>query len=198
MKKLIMICAFVVLVATFSSTAKAVYVNPAEWDFSLVTGETYFGSRVGEDVEWGSLTNVETGWDEYDYEWQLTHISNLPPWPALEVANRRWVDMWGYMGPDDKSGSGTADGLPFVIFDRDFGTPGIIESLISAWVDEDGQGHMSVTDVSFGRVEYGANYYDVTGYRFGGDATVTGIPEPATAVLLVLGALGLIHIRRSK
>ena len=177
MKRLITICAVVVLVAAFGSTAKA--ENPAEWTFSLVTH--------GEDEIWNSLTQVDTGYPQYDYDWSLTHVEGTDPWPANEI-DGIWYDAWYDMPDEDKSGYGTALGLPFDILHIPEDPPEMFMD-VYVYVDDEGRGHISVTDITFDQ--------GITGFRFTGDVTVTAVPEPATLSLLGLGALSLIRRRKN-
>jgi len=176
MKKLITICLLVVLMAVLAPTAKAVAENPAEWSFSL---ETYEG-----DVSWISSTNVITGYPQYEYSWQLDYAD-------LQVFGS-WYSILGYVDVDEYSGSGTESGLPFIVLDDDLGEEGAFTAHVLAGVDEDGYGYANMTNVVFGSFEG----YGVTGFRCGGDATVTGVPEPATICLLGLGALSLISRKK--
>ena len=163
-----------VLVATLGSTAKAVWVNPAEWDFYLET--------EGEDVSWDSLTNVRTDYPQYDYNWH-TDYTEL------------YVQGTWYSGDVD-SGSGTASGLPFVISDEDVGEPGVFTAHVHIDVDAEGYGHISMTNVVLGAIELGGVLQEVEAFRCGGNVTVTAVPEPATVALLGLGSLVLIRRKR--
>jgi len=175
-KRLITICVSVVLAATLASTAKA--ENPANWTFSL---ETYGG-----DASWDSTTNVDTGYPQYDYTWQMDYAD-------VQMVGIGWYDILGYIPVDEKSGSGTASGLPFDILNEHDEEPGVIAYDIHAYVDTSGFGHISLTNIDFGSV----GDYPVEGFRLGGEATVTGVvPEPATIALLGLGSLSLIRRKR--
>jgi len=183
MKKSRTICALVVLTAAFGSTAKAVCVNPAEWHFSLVT--------YGSDDCWDSSTCVVPTYPEYSYEGELTHIDDeFDPWPAIQVMGQ-WYDIWDYIDPSDRSGSGTVGPLPIVnelILHIDYPE---IEADFYASINAEGYGQICIENVVFGL----ADGYPVTGARFQGDVT---IPEPATVVLMGLGALGFVRRRWSE
>ena len=182
MKKSMMICASVALIAAFGSTARA--VNPAEWDFFLET----FGSAA----TWGSPTVVDTGFPQYDYNWQLTQAQL-----QLEVDGFVWINILDSISPGDKSGSGTANGLPFDILNSlHIDQPGITAD-IYALVSGGGLGQALISDITFGQVEDNGTFYNVTGARFGGEVTVTGVPEPATVFLLGVGCLALLGRRRA-
>jgi len=179
-----MVCALVVLVAAFGSPAKAVPVNPADWEFTLITD--------GNDVSWTSPTHVDTDYLQYDYEWQ---------WELTDAKLRynSWFYVLGYISAADKGSSGANDELPFVILDRDVGEPGVFTAHVTAGVDENGWGRISATNVWFGQIEdplNPGNYYDVTGAWFKGDATITAVPEPAALSLLALGSLPLLRKHR--
>jgi hypothetical protein len=168
------ICMLMVLAVAFGSTEKAAGVNPAEWDFSL---ETY-----GSDASWTSLTNVDTGYPQYDYVWELTYAD-------VNVSNN-WVSVLGYIVPS--SGSGSASGLPFEILDQDYLGPGMFGGHVHSYVDGSGFGHVDITNVYLG-----TSPYIVDSFRCGGTLDVTGIiPEPATIVLL--GTAGIWIFTRKK
>ena len=158
------------------------YVNPVDWHFSLTT----YGSRD----DWLAPTLVEPGWPAYDYEWQLTH--EVGPWPAVQIVGM-WYDMWDLIPDPEKSGFGTLGPLPWydeLILHIEY--PGITaDFLVSA--DLNGNAQISIDNIIFGSVEG----YEVTGARFQGNVTVTGVvPEPATVALLVLGSLILLRKRK--
>jgi hypothetical protein len=169
MKNLIMICALVMLLATFGSIAKA--ENPVNTSFDLLT--------YGSPTSWDSPTNVDTGYPQYDYTWRIDYAD-------LQVDGDEWSTIMGYL--PETSGSGTEPGLPFVIADDHWGATGIFDVNTYTHVDAEGWGHISVTDISFGQVGPST----VTGFRYGGTATVEGVPEPATVCLLGLGGLAML------
>jgi hypothetical protein len=175
-----------VWVAAFGSEAKAVPVNPAEWQKIILATD-------GEDVFWNSTTHVDTDYLQYDYEWQweLTRARL-----RLDILNDGWIDVLTYVPAADKGGSGTDDELPFVILDQDVGEPGVFTAHVTAGVDINGYGYVSMTDITLGSFSLSDVVYDVTGAWFEVDATVTTVPEPATLSLLALGSLLLLRKRR--
>jgi len=170
-----------VLVAAFGSAAKAVPVNPAEWIIKLATD--------GEDVSWKSTDHIDTDYLQYDYEWQWELT-------AAKLRYNSWFYVLGYVPAADKGSSGTDYELPFVILDQDVGEPGVFTAHVTAGVDIDGYGYVSMTDITLGSFLLSDVVYDVTGAWFEVDATVTAVPEPATLSLLVLGSLLLVRKRR--
>jgi hypothetical protein len=179
MQKLRIVCMLAALAVTFGSIAKAVCVNPAEWHFSLVT--------YGSDECWNSSVCVEPDWPEYNYIWQLTHETG--PWPAIQVMGS-WYDIWDVIDPSDKSGAGAVGQLPVVdelIKHIDYPE---IEADFYVSVDEDGYGQICIRNVVFGS----ASGYSVTGARFQGDVTITGVPEPAT--IMLFGMTGILILTR--
>ncbi len=191
MKKLILTTLCILFIVTLGSTAKAVPDNPANWHWSLQTDD-----ETRDDD--GSLSPpVDTGWPKYEYEWQLTHIEGDDPWPALEAVDTIWVDIWDWLLDDEKSGEDFYDGsLPFsdeLVLHIEH--PEITADFLAS-VDANGYGTISIANITFGQVEYEGNYYGVTGARFQGDVTITGVPEPAIVALLGLGCLVLLHRRR--
>jgi hypothetical protein len=179
MKRLTLICLLVAMIAAPASTVKAGGVLPAEWDFSL---ETH-----GSNAFWTSSTNVLTGYPQYEYNWQLSYAD-------FELSGIGWVSILPYVPSDNKSGSGTEAGLPFVVLNENVGSAGEFTAHVYAGVDGGGYGFANMTNVSLGNFEYNNVTYGITGFRCGGDATV--VPEPATICMLGLGALGLIRRKR--
>jgi hypothetical protein len=181
MKRLILICLLVVSMAAIAPTAKAVGVNPAAWSFSLET------ETSGGNASWTSPTNVVTGYPQYEYNWQLTYAD-------LKITGIGWYDIMSYIPGGDKSGSGTESGLPFAVLNlEDVGQTGTFTvASVLAGVDAAGYGYANMTDVVLGLY----NDYGITGFRCGGNATVTAIPEPATIALLGLGSLTLLRRKR--
>lgn len=177
-----MLSASVVLLAAFQSTAKAVPVNPANWTFDFQTYRLP-DSLDGQDAYWDSLTNVDTDYPQYDYNWQLTQAELL-------VAGEWQPILDDYIDP--RSGSGTAVSLPFDILDQRFEERRVFAVNIHVYVDEGGFGHISATNVYFD------NYLgsDVEGFRCQGTAAVTAVPEPAALSLLALGSLALLKKRK--
>jgi len=177
MKKFRMICALVTLTAAFGSTAKA--DNPVTWHFSLVT--------YGQDVDWYSNTNIDPGYPQYNYVWELTAAD-------LVVGGTRPVDIYPDMPPGDKSGSGSVGGIPFVdelILHIDYQE---ITADFYVTVNTGGFGEVSMRNITLGtHSPYGA----VTRACFEGDITITAVPEPATIALLALGGLALLRKRRA-
>jgi hypothetical protein len=177
MKKLIMICALVIFAAAFASTAKAVPVNPAEWNFVVIT--------YGTDACWESGTNVDTGYPQYEYDWQIIQM-NLK---VEDLGCRSIIDDV----PGDKSGGDTANAIPFEMLDQRFGLPGMFGMDINIYVDAGGFGHICADEINLGSYDGHA----VEGIGLTGNITVNGIPEPTTIALLGLGGLVLVCRRRS-
>jgi hypothetical protein len=171
------------LTVVLCSVAKAVPVNPAVWNFSLETLATDEGGAF-----WGSPTEVYTDYPQYDYSWKLTPLTGA----ELQVAGG-WYGAMDYIPDGDKSGSGTVYGLPTEISSKHYGEPGVFGVNISSWIDENGSGWISATELYFGYVEG----HKVTGFRCNGEVIVTAVPEPATAAWLVLGGLALLRKRRA-
>ncbi|MHC4481968.1 MAG: PEP-CTERM sorting domain-containing protein [Planctomycetota bacterium] len=182
MKKPIMICAVVALIAAFGSTAQAITENPANWTFELET--------FGTSASWTSDSNVPKDYPQYDYDWELTeaklYVDLLPEQDIIDLITV------------DKSGSGTEFGLPFNIFGvadpLHIELVGIITADIYLVVDIEGWGRAHIPDSTLVLGEWGGS--DVTGAKFGGTLNVTAVPEPATILLLGLGSLVLLRRRR--
>jgi len=181
MKKPITIFAFMILAAMFGSTAKAVSVNPADWNFFLIS--------YGTAASWTSSTNVETGYPQYDYSWQLTKMDL-----KLAEDGDEWVSVLDSIPAGDRSGSGTAYGLGFEILDHRFESSGVFGADTNIYVDAGGFGHVSADNIYFGSYEG----HNVVGLGMGGDITVTAIPEPTAIALLSVGALLLLRRRRQE
>ena len=181
MRALRIIFLTVLLLATSGSTAKA-SVNPATWNFSLTT--------YGLDNTWNSSISVVPTYPQYEYVWGLTHEAG--PWPALQVVGQ-WFDIWNDISPGDKSGSGTFGSLPTVdTLIIHISYPEISADFYTS-IDSGGYGHISIRNVDFGS----ADGYPVTGARFSGAVTVTGVvPEPATISLL--GTAGMWVLTRKR
>jgi len=192
MKKSIMICALVMLPAAFSSTARATLDNPVNWHWSLQTD----GARD----DWYSPASLDTDYPEYNYEGGLTHIEGSNPWPALELevaaGNYIWVDIWDDIPAAERSGSDTWQGQEIPFVDKlilHIEHPEITADFLAS-ADKNGNITISIDNITFGQVDVGGTFYDVTGARFQADVTITGVPEPSTLVLLGLG--GLLAVKR--
>jgi hypothetical protein len=162
-----------------ASTATAVPVNPAEWDFTVIS--------YGTNALWISSANVETGHPQYNYDWLLTEMVLM-----VNGNGGFLVGILDSIPEADRSGSGTEYGLDFGIVDTRFESPGVFGFDFSIYVDADGFGYVSADDIYFGTYEG----YPVEGLGLNGSMTVAGVPEPATIALLSLGALVLIRRKR--
>jgi hypothetical protein len=166
---------FCLLVTTgVVSMAQAVPVNPITWDYSLETS----GARD----DWDSTTDVVPTFAQYDYGWELTEAD-------LEVAAGSWLSIIDVIAPEDKAVSGVIIGpLPAVdelIVHLEY--PEITADIFVS-IDAEGYGRISVDSVEVTP--------SATGARLIGNVTVTGVPEPATIVLLGLGSVVLLRKRR--
>jgi len=185
-KKSIIICELALSAATLGSMAKAVTVNPAEWNFIVMS---YFELPAW----WTSGTDVDTSCPQYDYTWELTQAGL-----KLDINGTDWEDILNLIPEGDRSGFGTEyetpdfDGFD-ILLDRRFEASGVFGVDIHAYVDENGTGRVDASNIYFGSYEG----HEVTGLGLAGNITVTAIPEPATIALLGLGALVLIRRKRS-
>jgi len=172
-----------VSLATFASTAEAATVNPAEWDFTLLT--------YGSNAFWTSspASNVDTSYPQYDYSWEMTQFGL-----KLDKDGDDWVDILDSIG--NKSGSDTAYETPvfdgFDMLDQRYEASEEFGVDIHIYVNADGFGYVEADNIYFGTHDG----YSVIGLGFGGPMTVTGIPEPATIALLSFGTLLLLRRRR--
>lgn len=174
MKKLIMIFTLVVLAATFGSMAKA--DNPVTWDFSLE-------SHSDRDDDGPLSPPIDTGWEKYDYSWVITDAQ-------IEV-----MGGWYPGSTDSGSGSfGPPNPIPFTDETVYQHLSTEIDFDVFASVNSNGYGTISIDNIIFGQVLGNP----VTGIKFDGSVTVTGVPEPATVLLLGLGALALLKKRGAK
>lgn len=191
MKKLIMVFTLMTLMAVLGSTAEAVTVNPAAWNF-------YLESLDASDDDWTSTTNVPDDFSlyDYDYDWQLTQAQIRVEGDGVPL---QWLSILGLIA--DTNGFGTEEELPFDIFSPSVGALHIevdgTTADIYLGVSIGGYGEAYLDKVVFGQIEVGGGKVaDVTGMRFGGDLNVTAVPEPATIVLLSLAGLVLLRKRR--
>lgn len=169
-----MICVLLMSLITFAATAKAVPVNPTEWNFSLTT----YGSRS----YWSSTTDLVPTYPQYDYDWQLTKLEVL-------VFGQVWHDVLPIVPINERSGSGSLGQLPWedeiIIQINNLN----ITATFMASGDIHGHGGICVDNVDFG--------LGISGARFQGNVTVTGVvPEPATIALL--GTAGVWVLTRKR
>ncbi len=159
----------------WNSTVRA--VNPADWTFSL---ETH-----GQNVSWQSPTNVDAGFAQYAYQYQITQFD-------VQLGGILWQNGLPLLGTD-VSGSGvSAGGLPVTVLSGVYSdaTTGSSATL-DIGVDAGGAGHASITDITFGSF-LGT---PITGVRTAGTMQIQGVPEPTT---LVWAAAGILGLRRRK
>lgn len=172
MKKSIVAIALATLSVLFNSTAIA-----ESWYLSVDSNT------------WDSP--VVTGLPPYDYEWDLTQANLLVE--GGDFQEPTWIDLLPWIAEGDKGGSGSSTGLPIVIFHQfdplHIDLPGIIADI---WlvVLSNGHGSGRLAEVTLGPFNGGGSV--ATDAEFGGNLTVTGIPEPVTILLLGLGGAALV------
>lgn len=140
------------LLIVFANNLSAVD-NPADWSFSL--------ESTGDDISWKSDSRVNWGYPVYDFNSVITQFE-------LNLETDGWTDYSAAV--DTAHASAGYDGLPVDVFNRAYDSNGITAN-IGIWVDEDGYGHLSMTNIAFGDV----NAQNVLGVRFSGTLEVTGL-----------------------
>ena len=131
--------------------------NPVNWSFNAQT--------MGEDVSWNSSPSyIDNYYTVYQYHWEITKIEAH----AKVLFVWTWIDISSLL--DNVSGDGIHSGpLPATVLDERI-QEGDVGADIEIIVDENGYGHASVTNVTFGTIQG----FTINGIRIEGQITVTG------------------------
>ena len=179
MKKSLTVFSLVLLLMCLGSSARAV-----TWSFDF--------ESLDESMDtWGpELPAVEIGAIEYDYQWELTSVLLRIEGAGLP-GGFQWIDILGGLPAEDTSGFGTESSIPFMLDPIQIDEAALTAD-IRLGVLTDGTGTGLFNNITFGV----AAPHTVTGVQIAGNFTVT--PEPATVVLLSVGACAIFRKRRSR
>ena len=185
---------FTVLALTFTlgllgPTSTVLADNPVLWDDLYV-------ESFGGDASWDSATNIDTGFPFYEGSFAVGI--------AVQLGGFLWVNV------DNPADSGIFPGpLPITFIDDniEFDDGGVITTLdIVLDVDALGQGHVNISNVSFGT--FGGE--QITGVKVGAPGVTfatdpgtielmgTNVPEPTTLALCGLAAIPFLSARRRR
>lgn len=173
---------FVIAIASLLLTAPAAWAdNPVNWSFFVET--------TGQDASWTSPTNLDLGFPSHDYNYEITTLELRVD---RGILGEDWESFLSFLDLEDRVGGGSFGPLPATLANEVL-SEGDLSANVTIGVDDTGQGFAQITNVQLGEVFGGL--FDITGIRIGGNVTITALPEPASAAML-LGGVGLIVIRR--
>lgn len=172
-----------VLLSSLMLLARGAYAdNPVSWNFFVET--------TGSDASWTSTTNLDTGFPEHAYTYEITQAEVQIDF----LGGLTWVPILSEIPEDDRIGGGTFGLLPALIIDQTFAADDNSVT-VELGVDGFGQGYADLTEVQLGSLPV---FGDVSGIRLGGNINIVAVPEPTGLALLGVTTAALLMVRRPR
>ena len=143
LSRLLMPCLIAALLAASAAQAD----DPTTWQFAVATR--------GEDTYWTSPNAVDTTADLYDMSYEIAQVVVTVRYLFIEID----VDVTDQIPPTLLSGGDIYEGPPPIVMLNEWMVypdppePPALEAHIVLWLDADGYGQASATDITFGTVE---------------------------------------------
>jgi hypothetical protein len=156
-------------IAVLSLSSAAFSLPNVHWDFSLET--------TGSDFHWTSPTAIDNG-AAFDYAYTVGKIEAKLTYYLGSFPITFWYDVTNYVVPDQKAGTGTQPGpLPLEMPLRPINYPDVPPYSFAAnlylYAGADGYGHVDLTDVQMGDIDYENMRLTLSGLRLSGSIDIT-------------------------
>jgi hypothetical protein len=160
------------------------------WHYGISTppGSNPYDGGQWSDTQSGMATRalVDGSWDSWAFQY-----STIPPFTSYAENPQAAVPPWGLAG--DYDGSGVVDDGDYVLWKSTFGLTG------DQAADGNGDGIVDAADYTVWRDHLGAATGGLTiAAERAVSSSTTAVPEPATAVLAIVGLLAFAVIRPKK